>query len=57
MHRYRGGQGFESLKSLDFFSRFLFVTAEVASVTAMVFFHIILRLAVHDFHLFTTSMI
>ena len=39
-----------------FFSGFLFVTAGVASVTAMVFFHIILRLAVHDFHLFTTSM-
>ena len=40
LHRYRRGQGFESRTSLDFFSGFLFATAKVTSITAMVFFRI-----------------
>ena len=40
LHRYRRGQGFESRTSLNNFSGFLFATAQVASITAMIFFHI-----------------
>ena len=42
----------------DIFSSFLFATAKVASITAMIFFHIILQPAVliYDFHLFITSL-
>ena len=36
LHRYRRGQGFESRTSL--ISGFLFGTAKVASITAMIFF-------------------
>ena len=38
-------------------SGFLFTTAKVASITAMIFFHIILHPAVliYDFHIFITS--
>ena len=37
-----------------FFSGFLFATAKVASITAMIIFHLILHPAVHiyDFHAF-----
>ena len=38
LHRYRRGQGFESRTSS--FSGFLFTTAKVASITAIIFFHI-----------------
>ena len=38
LHRYRRGQGFESRTSL--ISGFRFGTAKVASITAMIFFHI-----------------
>ena len=39
------------------FSGFLFATAKVASITAMIFFHIVLHPAVliYDFHIFMTS--
>ena len=46
LHQYRRGQGFESCTSLNFFQAFLFATAKVASITAMIFFHIILHPAV-----------
>ena len=55
LHRYRGGQRFESRTSLNFFfSGFLFTTAYI---TAVIFLHIILHSAVriYDFHLFITS--
>ena len=41
------------------FSGFLFATATVASITAMIFFHIILHPAVlvYDFHIFITSIL
>ena len=41
------------------FSGFLFTTATVASITAMIFFHIILHPAVlvYDFHIFITSIL
>ena len=58
LHRYRGGQRFESRTSLNFFfSGFLFATAKVAYITAVIFLHIILHSAVriYDFHLFITS--
>ena len=40
-----------------FFQGFFFATAKVASVTAMIFFHIIIHPAVliYDFHIFITS--
>ena len=40
-----------------FFFRFLFATAKVASITAMILFHIIIHPAVfiYDFHIFITS--
>ena len=40
----------------EFFSGFLFATAKIASITAMIFFHIILHPAVliNDFHVFIT---
>ena len=40
-----------------FFFRFLLATANVASITAMILFHIIIHPAVfiYDFHLFITS--
>ena len=55
---YRRGQGFESCTSLNFFSGFLFATAKVASITAMIYFHVILHPAFHiyDFHIFITSL-
>ena len=37
LHRHRRGQGFESRTSLNF-SGFLFATAKVASITAMISF-------------------
>ena len=43
LHWYRRGQGFESRTSLNFYSGFLFATAKVAYITAMIFIHIILR--------------
>ena len=41
----------------EFFSGFLFATAKVASITAMIYFYIFLHPAVqiYDFHIFTTS--
>ena len=45
LHRYRSGQGFESGTSLNF-SGFLFATAKVAYITAMIFIHIIGTLSV-----------
>ena len=50
------GRGFESCTSLNF-SGFRFATAKVASITAMIFFHIIFHSAVliYDFHIFLTS--
>ena len=42
LHRSCRGQGFESRTSQNFFSGFLFATAKVASITAMIYFHIIL---------------
>ena len=39
LHRYRRGQGLESLGSLNFFSGLLFATAKVASIIEMIFFH------------------
>ena len=58
LHRYRRGQGFESRTSLNFFSGFRFATAKVASITAMIYFHIILHPAVHiyNYHIFITSL-
>ena len=37
--------------------KFLFKTAKVASITAMIFFHIILHheVLIYDFHIFITS--
>ena len=57
LHQYRRGQGFESRTSLNFFSGFLFATAKVAYITAMIILHLILHSAVHiyDFHIFKTS--
>ena len=42
---------------VDFFSGFLFATAKVAPITAMIYFHIILHSAVHmyEFHIFISS--
>ena len=42
----------------DFFSGFLFATAKVAYITAMIILHLILHSAVHiyDFHIFITSI-
>ena len=59
LHRYLRRQGFESRTNLIFFSGFLFATAKVASMTAMIFFHMILQPAVliYDFHLFMTSVL
>ena len=60
LHRYLRRQGFESRTNLIFFfSVFLFATAKVASITAMIFFHMILHPAVliYDFHLFMTSVL
>ena len=41
----------------DFFSGFLFATAKVAYITAMIILHLILHSAVHihDFHICITS--
>ena len=39
LHRYRG-QGFESRTNLNFFSGFLFATAKVAYITAMIILHL-----------------
>ena len=39
LYRYRG-QGFESRTSLNFFSGFLFATAKVAYITAMIILHL-----------------
>ena len=52
---YRRGQGFEFCTSV-FFSGFLFATAKIASITGMIFFHIILHPAVliNDFDVFIT---
>ena len=48
LHRYRRGQGFESRTSpIFFFSGFLFATAKVAYITAMIILHLILHSAVH----------
>ena len=42
LHRSRSGQGFQSRASLFFFfAGFLFATAKVASITSMIYFHII----------------
>ena len=56
VHPYRRGQGFESRTSLNFFSGFLFASAKVAYITAMIIVHLILHSAVHiyDFHIFKT---
>ena len=53
---YRRAQGFEFCTSLNFFSGFLFATAKIASITGMIFFHIILHPAVliNDFDAFIT---
>ena len=40
----------------EFFSGVLFATAIVASITAMIFFHIILHPAVLTYHIFLTSI-
>ena len=42
-----------------FFFRFLLATANVASITAMILFHIIIHPAVliYDFHVFITSLL
>ena len=55
--RYRRDQGFDSRTSLNCFSGFLFATAKVAYITAMIFLHIILHTTVHiyDFHIFTSK--
>jgi len=47
------------VKRKNFFSGFLFATAKVESITAMIYYHIILHPAVHiyDFHTFITSLI
>ena len=44
-------------KDDDFFSGFLFATAKVACITAMIILDLILHSAVHiyDFHIFITS--
>ena len=47
LHRYCRGQGLESRKKPEFFSGFLFATAKVASITAMIYFYIIPHPAVH----------
>ena len=42
LHRHCRGQGFESRTNvIFFFSGFLFTTAKVASITAIIYFHII----------------
>ena len=61
LHRYRRGKGSESRTSLNFFffSRLVFATSKVASITAIIFFHIILHPVVlmYDFHIFITSFL
>ena len=59
LHRYRRGQGFKSCTSLNLFSGFPFATAKVASITAMIYFHLILHptVYIYDFHIFLTSRI
>ena len=54
--RYRRGQGFESCTSLNFFRLSFRTTAKIASISAMVFFRIVLHPAVliNDFHVFIT---
>ena len=47
LHRYHRGQGFKSRTSLNFFQAFLFATAKVAYITAMIILHLILHSAVH----------
>ena len=49
LHRYRRGQGNESRTSRNFFnfSGFLFATAKVANITAMIILHLIRLSAVH----------
>ena len=42
LQRYRRGQGFESRTCLNFFSGFIFATAKVAYITAMIFLHMIM---------------
>ena len=48
LHRYRRGQGFEYRTSLNFFSGFLLATAKVASITAMIYLHIITPVVVDN---------
>lgn len=59
LHRYHGGQGFESRTRLNFF-RLSFRNCKVAFLTAMVVFHLILHSAVpiYDFrkHVFIISI-
>ena len=56
LDRYRRGEGFESSTNLNFFSGFLFATAKIAYITAMIFIHMILHSAVHIYviHIFIT---
>ena len=56
--RYRRGKGFESSTSQEnVFSRIVFETSKVASITAIMFFHIIIHpvVLIYDFHIFITS--
>ena len=59
LHRYHGGQGFQSRTRLNFF-RLSFRNRKVAFLTAMVVFHLILHSAVpiYDFrnHVFIISI-
>ena len=58
--RYRRGKGFESSTSQEnVFSRLVFETSKVASITAIMFFHIIIHpvVLIYDFHIFITSFL
>ena len=58
LHWYRRGKGSESRTILNcFVELFFFGTAKVASITAMIYFHIILHPAVHIYDLFRTSKV
>ena len=52
LYQHRRGQGYKSTVQACIFSGFPLATAKIASITAMIFFHLILHPAVpvHDYH-------
>ena len=51
-------KGSNPVQARKFFSRLLFATSKIASITAIIFFHIILHpvVLIYDFHIFIASV-